>query len=145
MLPPKKLNQPVIIDAMELAAEFISAYVRALKENPDFASVEPVDISSIKLAAKQILQNKTEPEILESIKIARIVIVQAGRPLMLDELYEYGRARGLRISTKNPKGAFGKRLMRHGKVENLVFKRGYGWWPAELQLPNESDGGQSRN
>jgi hypothetical protein len=145
MIPPKNLNQPVIVDAMELAADFIRAYARAMKQSPDFSSVEPVEVSSIKRAAKQFMENKIDLEILESIKIARLVIVHAGRPLMLDDIYELSRARGLRIATKNPKGALGKRLMRHGKLENLVFRRGYGWWPAELPLPSHNIGGQSRN
>ena len=145
MIPPKNLNQPVIVDALELAADFIRAVARAIKDNPNLNSVEPIDLSSIKQAANRLIEKKVDPDIAESIRIARIVIAKAGQPLMLDEIYERSRSLGLRIPTKNPKGALGKRLMRHCKLENLVFRRGYGWWPAELQLPDENTGGQRKN
>lgn len=143
MIPPTNINQPAIVDALEAAINFLSAYRRVVKEMPNLFSVEPVKLSSIGQAATIFKSKQIDPEIVESIKIARIVIVQSGRRLMLDELYTLSRARGLRIPGKNPKGAFGKRLMRHGKRENLAHKQGYGWWPAELPEPiNIEPGGQ---
>ena len=137
MIPPSNLNQPVIVDALEAAVHFLTAYKRAVKEMPKLFSVEPVDLSLIQRAAKNLKLKRIDPSIIESIKIARIVIVQASRELMLDEIYTLSRARGLNIPGKNPKGALGARLKRHGKIENLVFRHGYGWWPAELPYPSE--------
>ena len=135
MIPPSNLNQPVIIDALEAAINFLTAYKRAVKEMPKLFSVDPVNKSSIGQAAAALKAKRIDPAIIESIKIARIVIVQAGRPLMLEDIYTLCRARGLHIPGTNPKGALGARLKRHGKLENLVFQHGYGWWPAELTNP----------
>ena len=54
---------------------------------------------------------------------------------MLDDIYTLCRGRGLHTPGANPKGALGARLKRHGKLENLVFWQGYGWWPAKPTTP----------
>ena len=104
---------------------FLASYHKML-------AIQPTSGSSVQIEQqKQRQVDRVDPLVLESVKIARIAIGAANKPLPLGVLYDDARAKGFQILSENPRGTYGARLRDHHKRIGLIFLRKFGWWLSE--------------
>ena len=71
--------------------------------------------------------------VYQTAEAARSAIVAAGQPVLLRDLVECVRARGVAVSGQSPTATLSARL---SNSKQFISRRTAGWWPKDLPLPS---------
>jgi hypothetical protein len=91
---------------------------------------------AVKVACPSRLGPEKTP--YQSALFCRSKIIEANRPLTIDELYQLTVNDGFVIATPKPKYTLGARFRDHSKTVGFTFLPKHGWWLNHLPYPPAS-------